>query len=182
MSSKTVQEALTHFYKITYLEPNFRNRKLLVKARIGKLPIYMPNFSLLKNIYLHDINHLITKYPLTWKGEFELSAWEVGAGGWKKNYIAWYLCLMGLALGSFTFPGAIWVAYKRGKKQTNACFLVSNKAETEQIPLEALERRMLENKALTTGEPRIFMEFIFWCLISLIIFWGPFALILLLFI
>jgi hypothetical protein len=178
MPSNTVHEALTHFYKITYLEPNFKNRKLLVKAKVGKLPIYMPNFSLLKNIYLHDINHMITKYPLTWKGEFELSAWEVAAGGWEKNYIAWYLCLMGLAFGTFTFPKAIWVAYKRGMRQTNACFLVSNQEETQHTLLEVLEKRMLENKELTKSEIRIFLSFIFWCLASSIIFWGPFVLIL----
>ena len=182
MPSNTVHEALTHFYKITYLEPNFKNKKLLVKAKIGKLPIYMPNFSLLENIYLHDINHMITKYPLTWKGEFELSAWEVAAGGWKKNYIAWYLCLMGLAFGAFTFPRAIWAAFKRGTKQTNACFLLSNKEETQHMPLEILESRILTIKEHTKSKTYIFMSFIFWCIVSTFLFWGPFVCLLALFI
>ena len=182
MPSPTVHEALTHFYKINNLEPNFKNRKLLIKAKVGKLPIYMPNFSLLKNIYLHDINHMVTKYQLTWKAEFELSAWEAGAGGWGNNYIAWYLCLMGVAFGTFTYPKANWLAYKRGVRQTNACFLFTNQEETKHIQLEVLEKQMLENKEITKSEFSIFLSFIFWCFVASVIFWAPFVLLFMLFI
>ena len=175
MSQPTVHEALEVFYQQTNLAPNFKNKHLLVKAKIGRFPIYMPNFSLLSNIYVHDINHLITGYQLTWKGEFELSAWEIAAGGWGKNYIAWYLCLMGVALGVFSFPKALWVAYKKGTKQTNAHFLVNSKEHIKQLTFDDLQQQMLTQKPVKEGQKRSLGTFLLWCILSLMLFFGPFV-------
>lgn len=180
MSQQTVHEALEAFYLQTNLALNFSNKHLLVKAKIGRFPIYMPNFSLLSNIYVHDINHMITGYKLTWKGEFELSAWEIAAGGWGKNYVAWYLCLMGVALGVFSFPKALWIAYKKGSQQTNAHFLVNSKEQILQLSFDELQQQMLTQKPITNSESRNFCFFLFWCFISLILFFGPFLLLFLL--
>jgi ubiquinone biosynthesis protein Coq4 len=39
-------------------------------------------------VRLHDLHHLVTGYPTDWKGELEISAWEI-AGSCRGYVAAW---------------------------------------------------------------------------------------------
>lgn len=172
MSEKTAFEALQDFYKETGLEPYFQNRSILVKVRIGRFYILFPNFSLLKNIYLHDLNHLITPYKPNWKGEFELSAWELAAGGWKTYWIAWYLCLTGTGIGIFIYPRAMWKAYKTGIGQTNTCKVVHTKNDLHSISFDELKTKVLTYQPRRENRFFSFVKFLAWGFLSTVLFWA----------
>jgi hypothetical protein len=61
---------------------------------------------------------VLTEYPTTWRGEFEISAWEV-AGGIRRYWAAWLLDLLGFACGLVVFPRAVYRAFVRGRHSTN---------------------------------------------------------------
>lgn len=85
-----------------------------VDLKIGPIPVPFPNTaSRVKAVRYHDLHHLLTGYDTDWRGEFEISAWEIAAGC--KNFAAaWVLNLGGIAGGVFTSPVRTFRAFVRG--------------------------------------------------------------------
>ena len=83
MDDKTPRKLLPEFYKENNLGMEGGNNSASVRIEITKyFVLYFPNFSARKNAVLkHDIHHLITNYPSTFRGETEISAWEIASGG-----------------------------------------------------------------------------------------------------
>lgn len=87
-----------------------------VKLPLGKLTLYMPNTPGRKRaVPRHDIHHVVTGYGTDWVGEFEMSAWEVGAGC-GRFLTAWMINLGGLAVGLLLYPRRVWRAFRRGRR------------------------------------------------------------------
>ena len=83
---------------------------------VGKFQINLPNIP--SRVYVarfHDIHHVLTGYPATWKGEAEIGAWEI-ATGCRTYWIAWFLNAGAALLGLFIWPRAVWKAFKRGRR------------------------------------------------------------------
>ena len=78
-----VEHALNDFYdRHGYGEGGGINKKWDM-IKFGSISLPLPNLeSRRNNIYLHDINHLVTGYDTTWKGEGSVTSWEVATGGW----------------------------------------------------------------------------------------------------
>jgi hypothetical protein len=57
---------------------------------IGPVTIPFPNFSWRRAaIQRHDIHHMLTGYPFTMRGEFQVATWEFAAGRyphWARHY------------------------------------------------------------------------------------------------
>ena len=66
----------------------------------------------------HDLHHVATGYPTTWRGEFEISAWEI-ASGCAGHPFAWIINASGFTTGLFIWPGAVWRAFVRGRHSGN---------------------------------------------------------------
>jgi hypothetical protein len=87
-----------------------------VDFELGPIPMPFPNTdSRRRAVKLHDLHHLLTGYQTDIWGEFEISAWEVGAGC-RDYYAAWALNLGGMAAGVLTKPKRIWHAFLRGRR------------------------------------------------------------------
>lgn len=85
-----------------------------VDFKLGPLPFPFPNTQArLKALAYHDLHHISTGYQTDIRGEFEISAWEVGAGC-KDFAAAWILNLSGVAGGMFTSPVRTFRAFVRG--------------------------------------------------------------------
>src|SRR5690349_1116580 len=52
----------------------------------------------IKAAKLHDLHHIATGYPTTWKGEAEIGAWEV-ASGCRHYFWAWWLNFSAVFIG-----------------------------------------------------------------------------------
>jgi hypothetical protein len=90
-----------------------------VKLKFWRIPFAFPNTEGRRRaVRFHDLHHVLTEYPTTWRGEFEISAWEV-AGGIRRYWVAWLLDLLGFACGLVVFPRAVYRAFVRGRHSTN---------------------------------------------------------------
>jgi hypothetical protein len=85
-----------------------------VDFKLGPVPFPFPNTKArLKALAYHDLHHISTGYATDIRGEFEISAWEVGAGC-KDFAAAWVLNLSGMAGGVLAAPVRTFRAFVRG--------------------------------------------------------------------
>ena len=90
-----------------------------VRLRLWRVPFAFPNTEGRRRaVRFHDLHHVLTGYPTTWRGEFEIAAWEV-AGGVRRYWAGWLLDLLGFACGLVVFPRAVYRAFVRGRHSTN---------------------------------------------------------------
>lgn len=90
-----------------------------VKMRAGPIPIWFPNtVARVKAVKFHDLHHVLTEYPTTWRGEAEIGAWEV-ATGCAAHYQAWLLNLLAFAIGLWINPRGVYRAFMRGRRTRN---------------------------------------------------------------
>lgn len=82
---------------------------------IGPVTIPMPNFSWRRAaIQRHDLHHILTGYPFTMRGEFQVATWEFAAGRYP-HWGATLLLLPLVVMGLFWSPTAVWRAFVRGR-------------------------------------------------------------------
>lgn len=85
-------------------------------VKLGPLPIPVPNPpARVHALKLHDLHHILTGYGTDWRGEYEISGWEVGAG-LHRNPIGWMFCTMGFTAGLVVSPRRTVRAFARGRK------------------------------------------------------------------
>jgi hypothetical protein len=86
------------------------------RCRVGPVTLSLPNFGWRRRaLRAHDLHHLMTGYPMTMRGEFQMAAWELAAG----RYPHWGASLMctPLALaGLFWSPAAMRRAWRAGRR------------------------------------------------------------------
>jgi len=138
-----------------------------VKLKLWRMPIWFPNTEGRRRaVRFHDVHHVLTEYPTTWRGEFEIAAWEIatGIGG---RWEAWLLDLLGFACGLVVFPRSVHRAFQRGRQGTNLHFSEWNEA--------ILARRVGEMRRrlrLDCGDVRPTLRdeaaFLFWSAASLL--------------
>jgi hypothetical protein len=80
------------------------------------LKVYLPNFEWRKKaIPFHDLHHIITGYPFSPTGEFQMSAWEFAAGRYP-NIFTTVFCLPLVGMGAVCIPKRTFAAFVRGKR------------------------------------------------------------------
>jgi hypothetical protein len=86
-----------------------------VDFKLGKIPFPVPNTpGRVRAVRFHDLHHVLTGYDTSTLGEFEISAWEIGAGC-KDFAAAWVLNLSGMFAGALVAPGRTFRAFVRGR-------------------------------------------------------------------
>jgi len=84
-------------------------------VKIGPIPLTFPNTATRKRaLPLHDLHHVATGYPTTFRGEAEIGAWEI-AGGCTNHWAAWVLNASGFAYGLVLAPRRTYRAFIRGR-------------------------------------------------------------------
>ncbi|MBK8101551.1 MAG: hypothetical protein IPK26_31100 [Planctomycetes bacterium] len=83
------------------------------------IPIAFPNFDARRAILVtHDVHHLLTGYPTTWRGEGEIGAFEI-ATGCRGYWAAWFFNFGGFLFGLVLAPRRLWRAFVRGRHARN---------------------------------------------------------------
>lgn len=91
-----------------------------IKVKVWRIPIWLPNTAGRREaVKFHDLHHIVTEYPTTWRGEAEISAWEVGSGGLRRFYAGWLLDLMNIAQGVVINPHGVYRGFMRGRQASN---------------------------------------------------------------
>lgn len=87
-----------------------------VAFKLGPIPFPFPNTSSRKRaVRVHDLHHIVTGYATSLVGEFEISAWELGAGC-ADFFAAWQLNLAGMFGGLLIAPRRTFRAFVRGRR------------------------------------------------------------------
>lgn len=90
-----------------------------VKTKIGPIPYWIPNTNGRRQaVRYHDLHHILTGYKTTWRGEFEIGAWEV-ASGLCRQTAGRMLDLMSFAAGLSVNPREVYRAFMRGRQSSN---------------------------------------------------------------
>ncbi|MBE0392211.1 hypothetical protein HNQ02_003154 [Flavobacterium sp. 7E] len=168
--NKTVGKSIQEFYdKNVFGEDGGINKKF-AWIKFGFISIPLPNFeSRKKNVYLHDIHHIITDNNISWKGESAVSAWEIASGGWGNFVIPWLLTLWAMGLGVLFHRKSTLKAFTNGRTMRNALTCGLTKSEICNLTVAAI-------RAKVSNQNNTNKSFLLWSTISLIIFFLPFVL------
>mgnify|MGYP004248651059 CR=1 FL=1 len=93
-----------------------------IKLSLGRINVYLPNLPARKRaVGLHDIDHVLTEYDATWRGEFEIAAFELGMG-LGRYWFGWFIHCQTLLLGATLSPSASLASYARGRRCHGSLF------------------------------------------------------------
>ncbi|MFT5681421.1 MAG: hypothetical protein ACI8RZ_002327 [Myxococcota bacterium] len=89
------------------------------EAAFGPVRYRVPN-TLARRAALrrHDLHHVATGYAADWRGEAEISGWELGSGAGVYPY-AWLIALWGMFTGLLYHPAPTVRAFLRGRHSDN---------------------------------------------------------------
>lgn len=78
-----------------------------------------PLWPIKETLIKHDIHHVLTEYPTSFRGECELAAWELASGGCHLNVIFWFDRIFAALIGLIAYPRATAKAIKKGWRCRN---------------------------------------------------------------
>ena len=164
----TVAQALQAFYDQHGYGKEGGIHKRFAWIKFGFISIPFPNVAgRRKNVYLHDINHIVTGYDVSWKGESAVSAWEMASGGWGRVYVIWVMALWAMGLGVILYPRHVLHAFKRGLTMKNGLTCGLTKEEMYKLPIDDLREKLSHHPA-NKKHPAV------WMAISVLVFIFPF--------
>jgi hypothetical protein len=112
--SSTLRDARAHYFAVNGFGEDGGYASKWVNFKLGPVPFPFPNTrSRARALGYHDSHHILTGYDTDNWGEFEISAWEVGAGC-GDIAIAWGLNLASMSGGFLLGPRRTFAAFKRG--------------------------------------------------------------------
>jgi len=136
-----------------------------VKMKAGPMPIWFPNtVARVKAVKFHDLHHVLTEYPTTWKGEAEIGAWEV-ATGCAAHYQAWLLNLLAFAIGLAINPRGVYRAFMRGRHTRNL-YRSTYSDELLARTVGEMRRELDLDREFAPPTPHDRRAFVFWSLAS----------------
>ena len=114
----TLREARDRHFAIGgFSEDQYAAR--FVRFRIGKKSVWLPNSpGRTRALPYHDLHHVLTAYPTSWRGEVEIAAWEL-ASGCRDYLTVWVINLGALAIGLVLAPTSAFRAFVRGRHSDN---------------------------------------------------------------
>jgi hypothetical protein len=125
--------------------------------------LYIPNINARKKAVLkHDIHHIVTGYTSDFKGETEISAWEI-ASGCKRYWAAAALDLSGMTLGFLFNLRGVFRAFVIGKRTRNLYDNAIPDNEVVKMTIGELRAR-LGLDATTHCKPtiKVLISFLWW--------------------
>ncbi len=162
----TLREARALYFSLNGFGENGGYEERWIKVKVWKFPIWLPNTKGRREaVRFHDLHHVLTEYPTTWRGEAEISAWEVGSGGLKNYYAGWILDLMNIAQGLVVAPGGVYRGFMRGRETQS---LYAREFTEELLDSGVGEYRRRLRLDTPTGVPGAvdYVMFVFWVVIS----------------
>ena len=116
----TLGEARSRYFELNHFGDDGGYAERWIKVKVWRMPIWLLNTKgRVKAVKLHDLHHVLTEYPTTWRGEAEISAWEIGSGGLNRYYAGWLLDILNVAQGSVVNPRGMYRAFLRGRGSKN---------------------------------------------------------------
>jgi len=162
----TLGQARARYFELNNFGSDGGYEERWIKVKVWRFPIWLPNTAgRVRAVKLHDLHHVLTEYPTTWRGEAEISAWELGSGGLKKYYAGWILDVLNLAQGLVVNPVGLYRGFMRGRRSKN---LFSTQFTDEILTHRVGEYRQLLDLESVPEKPTVNDKLIFvtWVVVS----------------
>src|SRR6476620_3338550 len=152
----TLGQARARYFELNNFGSDGGYEERWIKVKVWRIPIWLPNTAgRVRAVKLHDLHHVLTEYPTTWRGEAEISAWELGSGGLKKYYAGWILDVLNLAQGLVVNPVGLYRGFMRGRRSKN---LFSTQFTDEMLGHRVGEYRRLLDLERVPEKPTLYDE------------------------
>jgi hypothetical protein len=116
----TLHAARARYFELSGFGEDGGYNERWIKVKVWRIPIWLPNTQgRVKAVKLHDLHHVLTEYPTTWRGEAQISSWEIASGGLRRYYAGWLLDLLNVAQGLVVNPRGAFRAFARGRRSRN---------------------------------------------------------------
>jgi len=174
----TLDKLLTKFYKENGIPENGGIDKDTFEIKVIGINLKLPNPQFRKKvIHIHDIQHLLNGCDTTWKGEAFIAGWEIATGLWKYFPISTFsLWAMGHSL--WLFPRAVFNGFKKGLNDIGIIELKISKSDFMKMEFDKLVEITRKKKTTEMGIIQ-WAQFIFWIIVSQLIFLFPLLIIIL---
>jgi len=162
----TLGQARARYFELNNFGSDGGYEERWIKVKVWRFPIWLPNTAgRVRAVKLHDLHHVLTEYPTTWRGEAEISAWELGSGGLRKYYAGWILDILNLAQGLVVNPVGLYRGFMRGRRSKN---LFSTQFTDEILTHRVGEYRQLLDLESMPEKPTVNDKLIFvtWVVVS----------------
>ena len=162
----TLGQARARYFELNNFGSDGGYEERWIKVKVWRFPIWLPNTAgRVRAVKLHDLHHVLTEYPTTWRGEAEISAWELGSGGLRKYYAGWILDILNLAQGLVVNPVGLYRGFMRGRRSKN---LFSTQFTDEILTHRVGEYRQLLDLESVPEKPTVNDKLIFvtWVVVS----------------
>jgi hypothetical protein len=117
---RSIARARSDFFTRAGFASDGGYQDLVAEAEFAGLPYQVHNGPMRREaLRIHDLHHLVTGFATDWKGEAEISAWELGSGGGGRHLYAWNIALWGLFTGLLAIPTRTWRAFQQGRMRSN---------------------------------------------------------------
>ena len=168
----TLDKLLIEFYKENGIPENGGIDKDTFEMRVLGMNLKLPNPKFRKDvIHIHDIQHLLNKCDTSWKGEAFIAGWEISTGFWKYFPICVF-SFWAMGYSFWLYPKAVFKGFKKGLNDIGIIDL--NISVSDFMKMEFVELQRITKKGQITEMGIIqWIEFIFWWIISQMIFLFP---------
>ncbi|MEO5564589.1 MAG: hypothetical protein ABIR18_14175 [Chitinophagaceae bacterium] len=139
-NNKTPRQLLPAFYQQYNLDDDGGQSSSYVRIEFTeKFFLYFPNFDTRrKAVFKHDVHHIATGYTSTFKGETEISAWEL-ASGCKRYWAAYALDLHAVMIGMLFNPAGVYKAFIKGRNTRNLYADIFTDEQLIDMPLHEIK-------------------------------------------
>lgn len=120
LNGQTLRARRRRFFAASGFAPDGGYDDAWALETFAGVPYAVPNLaSRARALRVHDLHHVLTGYGADWRGESEISGWELGSGGGGPYVYAWFVALFGLLVGLLSAPSRTWAAFRRGRGSKN---------------------------------------------------------------
>lgn len=112
----TMRNARDRYFEVNAFGKDGGYNDAWVEFKLGPLLLPFPNTAgRVAAVKFHDFHHVLTGYETDAPGEFEISAWEIGAGC-TKSPAAFIINSGGMVAGAISSPKRVFAAFVRGRR------------------------------------------------------------------
>jgi hypothetical protein len=116
----TVGAARAAFFRENHFPADGGYEDDFAEADFGPVRYRVPNTKARGDaLRVHDLHHVATGYPTDWRGEAEISGWELGSRLGVAYPYAWVTVLFGVFTGVLGHLAATFRAFVRGRRSDN---------------------------------------------------------------
>jgi hypothetical protein len=140
---ETVGSGLQGFYAAHAYGQNGGADRRVAYLHLGRVRIPFPNGKQRREfLYVHDVNHLVTGFDTSWRGEACLAAWEMRTRSWGGRIPLWLLVSTAMAWGLFICPRGLLAGWRLGGRTRGVLSLRLGRDELLALPIDELRTRL----------------------------------------